>query len=81
MRWFPVEQATSYVLTIRTMTGAVVRREELFTTGCTHQKLEGFTSGLCQTEIQTAGLPPLFNLEVSALNDTGESAGTGQTLL
>ncbi len=47
LRWFPIEQAQSYVLQVENADGTLLFSDEIEPLGCTHTAEDGYTSGIC----------------------------------
>ena len=70
IQWFPVDEASAYVLVVTGENGEELFHDAIAPYGCTHRGIEGFTSGLCYFDV------PLFGsavFQLSAVNALGES--------
>ncbi len=77
IRWFPVDDASGYLIEAVEDGGAVLKRETAIPIECEHRRLEGYTAGLCVYYFDVSPFRQTnFRLEVSAYNESGEGVKT-----
>ncbi len=76
LRWFPSEKARGYRLSIKSSGNIAVQNLEMVPKGCTHEGVEGYTSGLCVLDVALPTASDTYRLTLTAVNEHGESIGT-----
>jgi hypothetical protein len=76
LRWFPSPKARGYRLSIKSSNNTAVQNLATVPFGCTHEGVEGYTSGLCVLDVPLPTASDTYRLTLTAVNEHGESIGT-----
>lgn len=71
LRWFPIEDARSYVLQVETSDGALLFSDEVEPLGCTHAAEEGYTSGICFYDFTSKDASTELAIQLGARTQSG----------